>query len=382
MFGKIYTLIAVAFGGLAIMCTSNLAFAKQGLTADEIVIGQSAAFTGTVSNEVKQATAGAQVYFDNVNKNGGVFGRKITLESLDDGFDPQRTVENTQKLISEEDAFALFLYRGTPTTEAILPLLSKSKIPLVGPVTGATSLHDPMQRYLFNVRATYREEVVAIARQMGSMGLSKIAVLVSNDTFGKDALAGLDASKKEGKLAEVTVATYERNTVAVEDAVGKIFAAKPQAVLMICTAKPCDAFVRAYRKAGGFQPIFALSNVSSPTFIHGLGDLSRGLGISQVFPNPQNTTIPISKEFQNAVKGKADLVSSYAAFEGYIAAKVLVEGLRKAGRGVTREGLVKALESMEQYDVGGLNLHYGPDSRNGLDFVELTVIGKDGGVLH
>lgn len=373
--------VRVMVCGLTLMGMVQGAPAGQGVTNDEITIGQSAGFSGTVSEEVKQATAGANAYFDLVNKQGGVNGRRITLKSLDDGFDPERTMANTRKLI-DEDVLALFLYRGTPTTEAIVPMVKDAKIPLIAPISGANSLRNPPQHYIFNVRTAYREEVQALARQMLSMGLKKIAVLVSEDSFGKDALVGLDPVKKEANLTDITVASYERNTVNVGDAVNKIFAAQPSGIMMICTAKPCDAFVRQYRAKGGFQPIFALSNVSSQSFIKGLGDLSRGMGISQVFPNPQNTTIPISKEFQQLTKDNKELATSYPAFEGFISAKILVEGLRRAGRGVSREKLVSALEELDGFDVGGARLHYNATSRTGLDFVELTVIGKNGTVMR
>ena len=366
---------------LALMCASTLAYSAQGVTDSEIVIGQSAGFTGTAANEVKQATAGAQAYFDLINQQGGINGRKIVLKSLDDGFDPKRTVANTTELL-KDDVFSLFLYRGTPTTEAALPLINDAKIPLIAPVTGALSLRTPMQRYVFTVRTTYRGEVEALARQIISMGLKHVAVLVSDDSFGKDALTGLDGVIKEGKLQDPLIARYERNSTNVGDAVNKIFDSKPNGILMICTAKSCDAFVRQYRAKGGFQPIFALSNVSSPSFINGLGDLGRGLGITQVFPDPRNTIHPISKEFQQVVKGNTELASSYPAFEGFISAKVLVEGLRGAGRGLTREKLVSSLERLEDFDLGGLRLHFSPTNHSGLDFVELTVVGRDGMLMR
>jgi ABC-type branched-subunit amino acid transport system substrate-binding protein len=366
----------------ALLCISASASADPGVTADSIVIGQSAAFSGTTADEVKQATQGAKLYFDIVNKQGGIGGRKIVLESMDDGFEPKRTVENTRKLLNDKQVFALFLYRGTPTTEAVLPMIQEAKVPLIAPVSGANSLHEPMHRYLFNVRAKYRNEVGMIVRQVSAMGMKKLAVVASNDSFGKDALEGLNEAIKANNLPEPTIATYERNTVAVEGAVAKIIGAQPQAVLMFCTAKPCDAFIRQYRGAGGFQPLFTLSNVSSQVFINGLGPLGRGLGMTQVLPNPRNTTLPLAKEFQNALKGRSDVTDSFPTFEGFISAKVLTEGLRKAGAKPTREGLISALESFKGSDIGGMQLNYGPASRKGLDYIELTVIGRDGVVMR
>jgi ABC-type branched-subunit amino acid transport system substrate-binding protein len=358
------------------------AHAEPGITSNKIIIGQSAAFTGSPSEEVRQATAGAIVYFDRVNEQGGIFGRKIILESLDDGFEPKRTVENTKKLLGEKNAFALFLYRGTPTTEAILPLIRDAKVPLIAPVTGASLFHEPMSRYLFNVRPKYRDEVRLAVRQLSTMGMQRLAVLASDDSFGADALEGLKSAVKEYKLPEPTVAKYDRTTGVVDGAVTTILAAQPQAVLMFCTPKPCDAFIKQFRKQGGKVPLSTLSNLSSRPFFQGLGDDVRGLGITQAFPNPRNTTIPISKEFQDMLKVKADLSESYPALEGFVSAKVLVEGLRKAGPHPTREGLVAALESLKGFDLGGINLNFSPTSRDGSDFIELTVIGRNGTVVR
>lgn len=356
--------------------------AEPGISADSIIIGQSAAFTGGPAEDVKQTTAGAQLYFDIVNRQGGVFGRKIVLESLDDGFEPQRTLENTHKLLTEKNAFALFLYRGTPTTEAVLPLIRDARVPLIAPVTGAASLHEPMQRYLFNLRPRYRDEVRSAIEQAAAMGLQRLAVFYSNDSFGNDALVAAKAVVKTRNLPEPTYASYERNTLLVEDAVNTIFAAKPQAVLMFCTAKACDAFIRQYRKAGGLQQLITLSNVSSQVFLQGLGEHARGLGMTQVFPNPRNSTIPISREFHDALKMRAELADSYPTLEGFVAAKLLVEGLKKAGPKPTREGLVQALEGFKGLDLGGITLDYSPTSRAGSRFIELTVIGKNGFVVR
>ena len=356
--------------------------AEPGITAGTIVIGQSAGFSGSVAEDVKQATAGAQLYFDMVNKRGGIFGRKIVLESLDDGFEPKRTLENTRKLLNEKNAFALFLYRGTPTTESIIPLISEAGVPLIAPVSGASSLHEPMHRYVFNVRARYRDEVGTAVYQLSGMGLQRYAVFVSNDSFGMDALEGLKQAIKKHNLPEPVIANYERNTVAVDGAVKKILDAKPQAVLMFCTAKACSAFIQEYRKAGGTQQLITLSNVSSQVFLQGLGKDARGLGMTQVFPNPRNSTALISKEFLTAIKNRSELSDSYPTLEGFISAKVLVEGLRRAGAKPTRDGLVSALEGMGGFDLGGMSLKYGPASRDGSNFIELTVIGGDGQVLR
>ena len=360
----------------------SVACAEPGITPHSILIGQSAGFTGNVADEVRQTTEGAKLYFELVNKQGGVFGRKIELESLDDGFDPLKTLENTQKLINEKNAFALFLYRGTPTTEAGLPLLAKAHIPLVAPVTGATSLHEPLNRYVFNVRARYREEVKMAVDQLSGMGLQRFAALVSDDSFGADALEGLKQSLIKHGLPEPIVAKYDRKSLFVGDAVSTILNAKPQAILLFCTAKACTSFIEEYRSSGGTQQLITLSNVASPGFIQDLGKNSRGLGMVQVFPNSANSTVPIVKELIAALKSHTELTNSSQLLEGFVSAKVLVEGLRRAGAAPTRDKLVTALESMGGADLGGVAMRYGPTSRNGSSFIELTVVGNSGQVLR
>src|SRR3981189_1183440 len=207
------------------------AVAQVGVTADKILIGQSAGFTGSVAGAVKEQTAGAKAYFDVVNARGGVHGRKIVLESMDDGFDPKRTPEIIQNLIVQKKVFALFLSRGTPTNEAAIPVLEKYKVPLIGPSTGAMSMYEPPRKYLFPVRASYRSETFKVVDQLVSMGIKKIAVVYTDDSFGKDGLSGVQQAMKEKNIAPVAVANHPRGTTKVEEAVATIAKAEPQAVI-------------------------------------------------------------------------------------------------------------------------------------------------------
>ena len=295
---------------LGVISGAATAFAEPGITPHSIIIGQSAGITGAAGPDVIQTTEGAKLYFDIINKQGGILGRKIELVSIDDGFDPVRTAANTQKLITEKNAFALFLYRGTPTTEAILPMLSAARIPLIAPVSGALSLHEPVNHYLFTVRSKYKDEVITAVDQLYQMGLRSFGAFISHDSFGADALEGLKQGMAKHQLAEPLISYYERNSVEVSDSVNTMIKNKPQAVLMFCTAKACSEFVKGYRKAGGMQQLITLSNVSSASFIKGLEKDSRGLGITQVFPNPENSTVPICKELQMALKDRKDLTNS------------------------------------------------------------------------
>ena len=367
---------AVALG-LALAFGSALA-AEPGISRDRIVIGQSAGFTGSVAGTVKELTAGAQLYFDHVNGKGGVHGRKIVLESMDDGFDPKRSPEVFKKLIEEKKVFAMFLSRGTPTNEAAYPVLEAAKVPLVGPSTGAMSMYNPPRKYMFPVRASYQSETFKIVPQLVNMGITRIALLYVEDSFGKDGLAGVQQAMTEAKLTPVAVASHPRGGTKVEEAVAAIGNSDPQAVIMITLADAGVAFVKQM-KASGRSPMFiTLSNNSSNAFIKNLGNDGLGLAVSQVSPYPFSGAEPVTREFLALVKGKKEMAPSYSAIEGYIAAKVLVEGLRRAGKQPTREKLIAGLETMKGYDLGGLDVTYGPNLRTGTSYIDLTIIGKAG----
>ena len=362
--------LAMAFG-------SALA-AETGISPDRILIGQSAGFTGSVAGTVKELTAGAQLYFDHINAKGGVHGRKIALESMDDGFDPKRSPEVFKKLIEEKKVFAMFLSRGTPTNEAAYPVLEAAKVPLVGPSTGAMSMYNPPRKYMFPVRASYQSETFKIVPQLVNMGINRIALLYVEDSFGKDGLAGVQQAMKEAKLEPVAVASHARGGTKVEEAVAAIGATDPQAVIMITLADAGVAFVKQM-KASGKSPMFiTLSNNSSNAFIKNLGTDGLGLAVSQVSPYPFSGSEAITREYLALLKGKQDLAPSYSSMEGFIAAKVLVEGLRRAGKEPTREKLIAGLESMKQFDLGGLDVTYGPNLRLGTSYIDLTIISKTG----
>ncbi|HKQ28902.1 MAG TPA: ABC transporter substrate-binding protein [Burkholderiales bacterium] len=352
--------------------------AEPGITADTIVLGQAAGFTGSVAGTVKELTGGATAYFDYVNAKGGVHGRKIVLESLDDGFDPKKTPEAVEKLIAQKQVFALFLSRGTPTNEAAYPVLEKARVPLIAPSTGAMSMYNPPRRYLFPVRPSYHSEAAKIVSQLVSTGINRIAVVYTDDSFGKDGLTGVVNAMKEYKLTPLVVASHPRQTVKVEEAVAAIAKADVQAVIMVTLVDAAVAFVKQMRKTAQSPLLVTLSNNSSNTFIKNLGEDGHGVAVSQVSPYPFYRTMPITKEFHEAIKGRQDVAPSYASMEGYIAAKVMVEGLRRAGPRPTREKLIAALESMQRVDLGGIDVTYGPDNRTGTQYIDLTIINRNG----
>ena len=351
--------------------------AEPGVTPTSILIGQSAAFTGAASELGTEMLAGAAAYFKVVNAAGGVNGRKIELRSLDDGYESDRAAANTKKLI-DDGVFLLFGYVGTPTSNASKPIFTAARVPFVGPFTGAESLRTPLNRYIFNVRASYFDETEKIVGQVTGQALDKVAVFYQNDDYGKAGLLGVERAMERRKIKIVAMGTVERNTVDVAAAVKSIGKVEPQAVIMISAYKSCAAFIKAMR-AAGFNPQFMnVSFVGSKALAKETGPDGRGVAVSQVMPFPWNIGVPIVKEYQQLLQastGKQDY--SFTSLEGFIAAKVLVEGLRRSGNDLTREKFVTAMETIHDLDMGGYRVNFSPASHNGSSFVELTVIGKD-----
>ncbi len=354
------------------------ALAEPGITADSIIIGQAAGFTGSVAETVKERTAGAKAYFDHVNAKGGIHRRKIVLESMDDGFDPKKSPGVFKKLIEEKNVFAMFLSSGTPTNEAAYPVLEQAKVPLIGPSTGAMSMYNPPRKYLFPVRASYHSETFKIVPQLVNMGINRIALMYVDDSFGKDGLAGVQQAMKENNLTLVAVASHPRGGTKVEEAVATIGKTDPQAIIMITVLDAGVAFIKQMKKTGKSPVFITLSNNSSNAFIKNLGEDGWGVAVSQVSPYPFSATMAITKEFQDVIKDKQGVAPSYSSMEGFIAAKVLVEGLRRAGPKPTREKLIAGLESMQRYDLGGVEVTYGPQVRTGTTYIDITIIGRNG----
>jgi len=368
-----------------IQAAAGLAAAHLGLPAwaqagNKLVIGQSAAFSGPASALGEQFRKGALLHLERVNAKGGVGGRTIELQSLDDGYEPDRCSANTRKLI-ESGVFCLFGYIGTPTSLAALPLATQAQMPFIAPFTGAEALRTPFNRYAFHVRASYFNETAEIVKQLTAVGIKNIAVFYQNDSYGKAGLEGVKRALKPLGLEPVALGTVERNTVDVANAVQDIVAAQPDTVVQISAYKSCAAFIREARKIGYGGTFYNVSFVGTQALADELGREGRGIMISQVMPFPFSTTTPISREYLEAVrKGGGDAKPNYSSMEGYLAAKVLTEGLKRAGRNPTREALVSGLESIQNAAFGGFNVNFGPRQHVASRFVDLSMLTDDGRV--
>jgi branched-chain amino acid transport system substrate-binding protein len=374
-FAQIATNIATNIGLAGAISMFSIGANAQGVTNDAVLIGQSAALTGPAAALGNEMKLGAEAYFKVVNDAGGINGRKIKLISLDDGYEPDRAKANTQKLIIEEKVLALFGYVGTPTSNAALPLFTEAKVPFIGAFTGAQSLREPFNRYIFNIRASYFDETEHIVENLVSQGIKNIAVFYQNDAYGKAGLAGMERAMKKRNLPITALATVERNTADVSDAVKKMLKANPTAIVMISAYKSSAAFILETQKAGKFPLFWNVSFVGSKALADELGASSRGVQVSQVVPFPWSTDSKIVSEYQKAIGSEANY--SFTSLEGYIAAKILVVGLRKAGKNLSRETLVDALASSSVIDLGGFKVEFSPTNHNGSSFVDLTIISKD-----
>jgi branched-chain amino acid transport system substrate-binding protein len=277
--------------------------------------------------------------------------------------------------------FGLFGYVGTPTSLAALPLVVDAKVPFFGPFTGAEALRDPFHKSVFHLRASYFDETRLIVNNLTQLGLKKIAVFYQNDAYGKAGLEGVTRALKAQDLAPVALGTVERNSIDVASAVKDITPKMPDAVVQISAYKSCAAFIRGARKAGYGGTFLNVSFVGTQALADELGKEGLGIMVSQVMPFPFSTTTPISREYLDAVhKAGGDAVPNYSSMEGYLAAKVFAEGLRRAGRNPTREALISGLEAIQQASFGGFSVNFGPKDHVASRFVDLSMLTEDGKV--
>ncbi|GAD21322.1 ABC transporter substrate-binding protein [Acidovorax sp. MR-S7] len=353
--------------------------------AAEVVVGQVAPLSGVLASTGQQMVLGGKIYFDWVNAQGGVHGAAIRQEVVDDGYKVPETVRLTRALLARPEVVALFGFAGTANVTQLLAdgVLEQGGAALVAPYTGGESLRSPFNPWIFHVRAGYADEAEHMVQQLATLGMDRVAVMYQDDGFGKAGLAGVEAALARRGLTLAASAGYERNTDQVEAAAQTIKAVDAQAVIMIAINKPAAAFVKRYRELGGGAQLYSIS-VVDPAEIVKIAGLknAHGLGISQVVPYPYRPLLPVVREYQQLLKKYAPGAEvNYTSFEEFLGAKVLVEALRRAGPAPTRAKVVKALESLQGFDLGGVSVGYSPTSRVGSRYVEVTVIGANGRLM-
>jgi len=360
-----------------------LGFALAGLllagpTAAEIVVGQTAGFSGPVAASVTETTQGAKLVIDAVNKAGGIGGERIELVSLDDKFDPKLAEANARTLLDKHKPVALFLVRGTPHTQAVMPLAAQAHVPLVAPSTGAMVLHEPVNPWVFNVRAPYQREAERAVAHLASIGVTRIGLIHVEDSFGADVLAGAMRGLDKAKLQPLFVEKFDRKKWDFSAIAPKVAASGAQAVFFIGSGKTVADGVAAIRAQGSRAQVVTISNNASSGFIELLGDYARGVIVTQVFPYERALTTGFVREAVATAKDQGLDGVTPAMLEGYAAAKVLVAGLKRAARPITGDSLQRALDNLGRLDLGGLELDYSPTDHTGLEFVDLSIVGPAG----
>jgi branched-chain amino acid transport system substrate-binding protein len=367
---------------LALVLASTLSLAENGVTDKEILIGQFAAISGPAALLGQRMQLGMQAYFTAVNAQGGVNGRSIKLVTRDDGYEPEKAAAAVKALIREDKVFALAGSVGTPTGIAALPIVSAEQVPLVGMFTGAQALREPFNRQVFHVRASYFDETERIVQHLTTFGVKKIAVFYQNDSYGKAGLDGVLRALTKRQLKPVAIATVERNSVDVAKALEAILKSEPEAVVQISAYSSCAAFIKAARAKGYGGQFFNVSFVGSKALADALGEAGAGVVISQVVPFPYIANSQVVREYQQRMSEAGHKDFDFSSMEGFLTARVLVEGLRRAGKNLSRETLIAGLESMHDLNLGGFTVNYSAKEHQGSSFTDLTIIGRNGKFMH
>lgn len=374
-------LIAAAGIATALTVAAGLANAEEkGVTSERILFGQVAAFDGPAGALGTGMNLGIKAAFEEANRAGGVFNRKLEIVTMDDGYEPDRSIKHTQHMIEGAEVFGLIGPVGTPTSRVTQPIATRAKVPFVGPFTGAGFLRDATLGNVVNLRATYGAETEAwIKYLVDENKKDKIAILYQDDAFGRVGLSGVQKALESRDMNLVAKATYQRNTTAVKMAVLDIRAAKPDAVVMVGAYKPIAEFIKV-AKSIEFAPEFVtISFVGSAALAAELGKDGEGVVISQVVPSPWDSSLPVVAEYTAALVAVApEAKPDFISLEGYLVGRLAIAALRETGAYPTREAFLSTIWKTGTFDLGGVTLTYGPEDNQGSDGVYMTRITADG----
>lgn len=365
---------------VSMMLAAGHGFAgDKGVTPTEIRLGASAVLSGPLGAQTRDYGVGSRLYFDAVNAEGGVHGRKISYTTLDDGFDVKRAVENTRKLIEEDSVFMIFHSTGTAQTGAILPLLAESRTIAFGPVTGASAFREKVNPYLFHVRASYANEARRILSQLKQTGISRIAVFYQDDGLGKTLQAELRLAASAENISFVAEIKGDPAKPDFKAAAVATEQAKPQAVIVATAGATFTNYIKAVHQTGAKPGFYGFSVASVDVINRELKEQARGIILTQIMPSLRNTTIPVVAEYLKLLREKSPgAPPSASQFEGFVHAKLLVEGLRRAGRPLSTESFIKAMETAGEISFGRFVAKYSPQSHNGSSYVEMAIIDNEG----
>lgn len=372
MFRPFVLAIGLMMGGVAVA-------GDRGVTPTEIRLGASAVLSGPLGPQTLEFGEGSRLLFDAVNAAGGVHGRKIVYTTLDDGFDVKRAIENTRKLIDEQGVFMIYNNTGTAQTGAILPLAEESRTIIFGPVTGATSFRNKVNPYLFHVRASYADEARRIVSHLQDTGISRVAVLYQDDGLGKTLLAELQQAAAAAKISFNAEVKLDPKAPDYTGAAATIERAQPQAVLLGAAGGTMTNYIKATLQTSLRPTFYGFSIANVDSIRRDLKEQARGIVLAQVMPPLRNTTIPVVAEYHRILREKNPAaVPSAFQLEGFVHAKLLVEGLRRAGRNLSTASFIKAMEDAGEISFGRFAAKYSPSNHNGSSYVELAIVDSTG----
>jgi len=362
----------VAFGSTAV--------AEDGVGADAVTFGQAAPLEGPASALGLGMKACLTASFEEINRKGGIHGRKLRLISVDDGYEPDKSIAATKKLLEQDKVFALVGPVGTPTSAATQPIATAANVPFIGAFTGAGFLRNPKFENVINVRASYDAETEAWVKHLTEdLKIKKIAIFYQDDAFGRAGLSGFKKAMDKRNMAIAAEATYERNTVAVKTGVLALKQAAPEAVVIVGAYKPVAEFIKLSKKVN-FNPVFVnISFVGANALAKELGAEGKGVIVSQVVPFPGDASLKVVADYQAAIKAvDAKAEPEFVSLEGYLVGRLAIAALDKAGDQPTREGLLRAIKETGKFDIGGLPMTFSAEKNEGLDRVFMTIIQQDG----
>ncbi len=358
---------------------------ETGVYADRVVFGQSAALGGAAAELGLGMQLGIQAAFEEANRAGGVNGRQLVLESLDDRYEPEEAIANTRSLIEEQEVFALIGAVGTPTSRSATPVAAAADVPYVAPFTGAGFLRNDDWTNIVNLRASYAQETEEMVERLTTdLGIDRIGVLFQDDSFGRAGYFGALAALERRDMEPVAIGFYPRNTTAIKSALLDLRAGNPEAVIMVGAYEPVGTLI-SWARNTGFDPVFiTLSFVGANALANQLGAEGEGVLVTQVVPFPFDDSTPVVAAYQAALHEiDPDAVPGFVSLEGYIAGRLAIAGLEQCGSSVTRECFLNSILGADELDIDGFMMNFGDgesitEDNQGSDAVFVTQIGPDG----
>jgi branched-chain amino acid transport system substrate-binding protein len=353
--------------------------ADDGVSNNSIHFGQVAALSGPAQALGRGMREGILAAFEEANRKGGINGRKLELESADDGYEPERTIEATKKLVGDGKIFALIGAVGTPTSAAGQPIATAAKVPFIAPFTGAEFLRNPYNRYVINIRSSYFQETEAwIEHLTKDLGVTRIAILYQDDAFGLAGLKGVNMAMAKRNMQLVASGSFKRNTTAVKTALLDVMKGQPQAIVTVGPYKPIATFIKLARELKLDAVFVAISFVGSNSLAQELGPQGAGVVVSQVVPFPGDKSLPVIAAYQTALAAtSAGATPGFVSLEGYLAGRVVVEALKRIDGKPSREKLLDAI-AKAPVDLDGVKYSFGPDNNQGSNQVYFTILQPDG----